>query len=260
VSQGDAAPAPADRFIGERLRAGGEVKDSAFDALLTGRAREKSPRFWTAVEVARTAARWLEAAGATRVLDVGAGVGKFCAVASLTIGHRVWGLERRGALVYEARLLAQRLGAEVVMVEGTLRDVDPSEYDGFYFFNPFGEYVAEEDGRFDDDFPKSVDGYIEDARIVERWLRRLPLGACMVTYNGIGVRIPMSWKVQRSTELAGDMLRLWKKDGVDQSADAWLEVGEELIPATRLAALAKKYGATFADSPLVARLVEPDPG
>jgi len=247
------------RAISDELRAGGSVKDSAFDVLLSDGPRAKSPRFWSSVEVARTAAHWLDAAGVSRVLDVGAGVGKFCSVASLTLGHRVWGLERRGALVYEARLLAQQLGAEVVMLEGTLASVDPSRFDGFYFFNPFGEYVADDDGRFDDEFPRSVDGYIDDARTVERWLRRLPPGACMVTYNGIGTRIPMSWKVERSTQLEGDMLRLWRKDATEQSSDAWLEVGEELVAATRLAALVRKYGEKFQDSPLVARLVEPDP-
>jgi len=206
------------RRIAAELRAGRAVKDLVFDALLPERPRAKSPRFWSSVQVARTAARWLAAAGVERVLDVGAGVGKFCAVASLTVGHRVWGLERRGALVYEARKLAQRLEAEVVMLEGTLAAVEPSRFDGFYFFNPFGEYVADDDGRFDEDFPRSVDGYIDDARTVERWLRRLPPGACMVTYNGIGTRIPMSWKVERSTQLEGDTLRLWRKEPGEQTA------------------------------------------
>lgn len=245
------------RTVGRRLREGAEVSDDDFDALLTERPRARSGAYWSCVEAATTASRLLTDAGATRVLDVGAGVGKFCSIASLVSTHRVWGLERRGQLVYEARRLAQRLGAEVVMTEGTLADVDPLAFDGFYFFNPFAEYVSDDKGRYDDEFPRSFDAYLHDARTVERWLLAAPLGTAMVTYNGLGGRIPSCFAVRHTTRVRDDVMRLWVKTTTVDTTDAFIEIEGELMSASALAAVARGAGKAFSDSPLVAALAQP---
>ncbi len=245
------------RVIGQRLRAGEEVFDEEFDLLLSEQPRARSGAYWSCVEASQTASRLLTRAGATRVLDVGAGVGKFCTIASLTSSHRVWGLERRGGLVFEARQLSQRLGAEVVIQEGTLEDVKPRRFDGFYFFNPFGEYVADDKGRYDAEFPRSFDAYIKDARTVERWLLDAPVGTAMVTYNGLGGRIPACFAVQHTTRVRDDVMRLWVKTTAVNTTEAFVEVEDELITASALVAIAKEGGKGFEDSPLVAALATP---
>ena len=58
------------------------------------------------------------------------------------------------------------------------------------FFNPFGEYVADEEDRYDEVAPRSFQQYIRDARLVERWLLAAPRGTAMVTYNGLGRQNP----------------------------------------------------------------------
>jgi hypothetical protein len=171
----------------------------------------------------------------------------------------VWGLERREALVADARLLARRVGAEVVMTEGVLKDVVASQFDGFYFFNPFAEYVSDDAGRYDPEFPRSFDQYIADARMVERWLLDAPVGTAMVTYNGLGGRIPYCFVVQHTTRVRDDVMRLWVKTGPAVSTEAWVEVEDELVKASRLAAIAKDGGSGFADSPLVRMLTLPLP-
>ncbi len=243
--------------ISALLRNRQEVSDEVFDSLLSELPRKKSRTYWSSVEAAQTASRLLREAGATQVLDAGSGVGKFCAIASLDSSHRVWGVERRGELVFEARRLAQLLGAEVVITEGTLDKVDVSEFDGFYFFNPFGEYVAADEDRYDMGSPRSFDAYIKDARLVERWLRAAPVGTAMVTYNGLGGRIPVSYRVKHTTHVRDDTMRLWVKEKPDTSHEAYIEIEEELITATELARLAKENGAGFADSPLVRELSTP---
>lgn len=243
------------RQIRERLVAHGEVPDSLFDELLSAGPRLRSSRYWSRVEVAQTASRWLTGAGALRVLDVGSGVGKFCAIASLTSGHRVWGVELRGGLALESRTLAQRLGAEVVILDGTLETVDPRRFDGFYFFNPFAEHLFHADEQYDDRFPASVEGFLQDVQLVERWLRAAPLGSAMVTYNGLGGRIPLSWMVEKSTELCGDQLRLWVKRGTDDSADAVIEVDEHLFSASRLASLVRAGDSRLQGNSLLYRLL-----
>jgi predicted RNA methylase len=243
--------------ISALLRRREPVTDEAFDSLLTERPRKKSRTYWSSVEAAQTAARLLREAGATQVLDGGSGVGKFCAIASLDSAHRVWGVERRGELVFESRRLAQTLGAEVVITEGTLDDIDPEPFDGFYFFNPFGEYVAADEDRYDMGSPRSFDAYIRDARLVERWLRAAEVGTAMVTYNGLGGRIPVSYRVRHTTHVRDDTMRLWVKEKVDDSREAFIEIEEELITASELAKLAANNGAGFADSPLVRELSVP---
>ena len=243
--------------ISALLRQRQEVTDEAFDSLLTELPRKKSRTYWSSVEAAQTAARLLREAGATRVLDAGSGVGKFCAIASLDSSHRVWGVERRGELVFEARRLAQLLGAEVVITEGTLDKVDASEFDGFYFFNPFGEYVAADEDRYDLSSPRSFDAYIRDARLVERWLRAAPVGTAMVTYNGLGGRIPVSYRVRHTTHVRDDTMRLWVKEKPDDSREAYIEIEEELMTASQLAKLAQTNGEGFLDSPLVRELSTP---
>ncbi len=245
------------RAVARRLRAGEAVEDEAFDLLLGEQPRARSRQHWSSLEVILAAVEQFTQAGAQRVLDVGAGAGKFCAVASLVTGRRVYGVERRPALVREARELARRLGADVEIDEGTLETVRPRRFDGFYFFNPFGEYVAAEEDRYDADFPRSFAGYVRDARLVERWLLDAAVGTAMVTYNGLGGRIPSCFEVQHAERVRKDVLRLWVKTTPASGTRAVLEVEDELIDADALAALARKGAKGFDDSPLVAALATP---
>ncbi|MDP1824094.1 MAG: class I SAM-dependent methyltransferase [Archangium sp.] len=250
-------PDPLAEEIRTRLTSRQPVSDEQFDQLLPVRPRIRSASYWSSVEVAQTASRWLTEAGAQRVLDVGSGVGKFCSIAALSSSRRVWGVELRPDLALAARQLAQRLGAEVVILDGTLESVDPGRFDAFYFFNPFAEHLAEVHERYDERFPASVDGFINDVRIVERWLRAAPIGTAMVSYNGLGGRIPLSWVVEKSDLVNGDHLRLWVKRGLDDSNDAIIEVNEYLLPASRLASLIHGGDPRVKGNSLVARLVSP---
>jgi len=246
------------RRVEQVLRRGGWVEDRYFDRLLSDAMQAKSGSFWSSVHVAQKAAKWLLAAGATKVLDVGAGVGKFCAVASLTTGQRYWGVEQRGALVVEARKLAQALKAEVVMLEGGLSVVEPQHFDGFYVYNPFAEHICDKYERIDDSLLCSADDYLRDARTVERWLNAAKVGTAMVTYNGLGGRIPSSWRCEREERLGGNMMRLWVKRSEDPGTDAFIEVEDRLVPASVLAQLVKRAPRVSIEDALVARLVEPE--
>jgi SAM-dependent methyltransferase len=230
------------------------VLDGRFDELLPPRPRLRSIHYWSSVEVAQTASRWLTAAGATRVLDVGSGVGKFCAIASLTSSRRVWGVELRPDLILASRKLAQRLSAEVVILEDPLDQLQAGQFDGFYFFNPFAEHLSELHERYDEHFPGSVEGFLRDVRTVERWLRAAPPGSAMVSYNGLGGRIPLSWTVEKSMVLGGDHLRLWIKRGIDDSNDALIEVSDYIVPASGLARMARSGDPRVKSDTLLARL------
>lgn len=245
---------PAEK-IAHDLRHGLPVDDETFDTLLisdTSKVRSRS--FWTPVAAAQKASALFKEAGSQRILDVGSGSGKFCSIASLTLDHRVWGLERRGTLVLEARTLAQSLGAEVVIIEGTLETIDPRRFDGFYFFNPFGEYVADDDDRYDQDFPRSFKAYVRDARRIEKWMRAAPVGTAMITHHGLGGRIPASFAVRATERFGKGIMRLWVKERADDGGQAFFEIEDELVSTEELTALANSPEA----EPLVAALSRPD--
>jgi SAM-dependent methyltransferase len=239
-------------LLGRRLRAHEVVSDEAFDLLLGETPRRRSRSYWSSVKACQVAAQLFREAGASRVLDGGSGAGKFCAIASLDLGQKVFGVERRESLVLEARRLATSLGAEVEITHGRLDDVDAARFDGFYFFNPFGEYVADEEDRYDAEAPRSFEQYVRDARLVEGWLRAAPVGTAMVTYNGLGGRIPVSFRPKETTHVRSDTMRLWVKEAFDTSHEAFIEIEEELITASELAALARS--GELEDNPLVLEL------
>src|SRR5258708_7840111 len=85
--------------------------DGAFDAVYDDGIRALSEQHWTPVAVAERAARLLALAGARRILDVGAGAGKFCIVGALCTGAEFVGVERREGLVRVARRAASDLRA-----------------------------------------------------------------------------------------------------------------------------------------------------
>lgn len=231
-------------WVAERLRSGAHVSDAAFDALLPTPLRRGSLTWWTPVQVALTAAGWLAEAGAQRVIDVGAGLGKFCAIAALRTQRAVVGVEHRAPLVAAGQALASALRAEVELVQGGLEAVQPQRFDAFYFYNPFAENLCEGDERFDTQVPLSFERYLADVNRVEGWLRACPVGTVMVTYNGLGGRIPLSWSVKREQPLGVDRLRLWVKGARDAAADddeALIEVDAELVTTRRLKQLMREW-------------------
>lgn len=128
---------------GARLRAGEPISDEEFDAVYSSEVRSLSLRHWTPVSVARRAAYLLTGlGGATHILDVGAGPGKFCIVGALSTTAHFVGVEHRRRLVEVAQMAAVRFGADRAhVVHANLLDFDCRTFDGFYFYNPFREQL-----------------------------------------------------------------------------------------------------------------------
>ena len=115
--------------------------DRDFDLFFSKEARKLSRTHWTPVAVAAQAALFLTAGKAgARILDVGAGVGKFCFIgAARTSGH-FCGVERHPALVDEAKGLARaHNAARVKFLAGDVLATDWRAFDGLYLCNPYGE-------------------------------------------------------------------------------------------------------------------------
>jgi SAM-dependent methyltransferase len=202
---------PPNHEVPEGLRNGKHVRDATFDLVYPEIVRRVSSRFWTPIEVARTAARWLAAEGARSVLDVGSGPGKFCIVAGLTTDLQLTGLEQRQELVDVARAASEAYGACTEFRLGTLETLDPAAFDAFYLFNPFGENLYPPEEQFDGRPELSALRYSHDLSIFEHWLDHARVGTCMATYHGFGGRIPNTYELVRSLPKGSDRVRLWKK-------------------------------------------------
>lgn len=195
-----------------RLRAGKKVSDKEFDAVYGERERAISFRHWTPVTVACQAARWLTGMGATRILDVGAGVGKFCLVGALTTAAHFSGVERRANLVEIARSAAARFGVErTTFAHANIVTFDSDPFDGFYIYNPFQEHLDFDPVPIDHDVELSRDLFATYVASTTAKLIRAPVGTAVVTFNGLGGPIPSQYRRVRTDRLFDAELALWIK-------------------------------------------------
>jgi SAM-dependent methyltransferase len=187
--------------------------DLTFDAVYPEAVRRVSARFWTPVDVARRAANLFAGVGARRVLDVGAGVGKFALVAAAVAPElQVLGVEQRPHLVEVARRARSRLNvANARFRVGDATTIPWNSFDGIYFFNPFEENLFAADERIDDLVILDESRFMRDVLRVDRELRRAPIGTAIVTYHGSGARLPACYELDRSEPAGSDHLRLWLK-------------------------------------------------
>lgn len=199
--------------------------DESFDALLPQYERARSQQYWTPIAVAARAASSLANHGAKRVLDVGCGPGKFCLVAGRAQPQvEFHGIEQRRRLVRLGRALSRRLFVpNVRFTRGDATHAEWTEYDGFYFFNPFAENLFERPERFDDRPALSKRRYGTELLLAECMLGHACVGTVVVTYHGLGGAIPSSYELVRDEPAGTDRLRTWIQRSQQQQSWAWLE-------------------------------------
>jgi SAM-dependent methyltransferase len=202
--------------------------DGAFDAYYGGRADELGYHYWTPIGVATRVAHLLRRLGSRRVLDVGAGPGKFCVAAAATCPTMTFtGVEQREELVTLASAAARNLGlGNVELVHGDVFDVDWESYDALYFFNPFGENLYVHPGdRFDDKVELSGARFIREIRRAEAALEGLREGTILVTYHGFGGAIPGSFDLLKEEPFGIRALRVWIKTArYNPRSECWREL------------------------------------
>jgi hypothetical protein len=189
------------------------ITDESFDDRIPLRWRQHALLYFTPVHVARRAAQLLVDKPGQCILDVGAGVGKFCIVGAAALPEGVFvGIERRRPLVRVAERLALEYEVRnVAFLHGDATEIDWSAFDAFYFYNPFAEYL-----RTTTPLDDSLELDPESFRFYVRWVSsRLAVarvGTRVVTYHGFG-GVPPRGYVLRASELIGtDRLELWIKE------------------------------------------------
>jgi predicted RNA methylase len=144
------------------------------------------------------------------VLDIGAGIAKFCIVAAATVDAEIRGIEHRPHFVEVGRAAAKKVGVNVRLNHGTLADEDPRDVDGIYLFNPFAENLCERQDHLDDTVDLSEARFWRDVAETEGFLRAARAGTRLVTYCGWGGEIPDDYALSRRERRSGT-LELWVK-------------------------------------------------
>lgn len=175
-------------------------------------------------------AQLLSELGARRVLDVGAGPGKFCVVgAACAPNLQFVGVEQRPHLV----AVAERLAREVRTPNATfcLGDVTRtswSDFDALYVFNSFAENIFSAVDWFDDTVELSRVRYVADVLVVAHKLAELPEGTFLLTYHGLGGPIPDAYRHLHVESAGTGWLHVWRHEGRASSETFWLEDDDDI--------------------------------
>lgn len=184
--------------------------DAAFDALYPIYISSLSAIHWTPLEVAAKAAVFLAPDEQARVLDIGAGVGKFCiAGAHFAPGHFT-GIEQRANFVKAGNKVARQLGMERVSLQhGNFMETDLRAYTGIYFYNSFHENIVHDDA-LDEKIELSSELYERYTDHLLHELKQMPVGTRLATYWLSIPEIPACYRERGS--YFNDLLKLWIKE------------------------------------------------
>jgi predicted RNA methylase len=197
--------------LGDALRRRAPVSDAEFDQVFPDELRDRSHLHWTPVAVAMRAAELLAPSPASRVLDVGAGVGKLCVIGALVTGAMWWGVEQDAVQVSAAKHAAWTLDAtrRTRFVHGDGSRLAWDDFDALYFYNPFSSIMLAPHASA---FVRYATIHATLRRIEQRLAAARP-GTRVVTFHGFGGKWPAGY-TRTSREPAGDdALELWIRDG-----------------------------------------------
>ncbi|TDQ72230.1 methyltransferase domain-containing protein [Sphingobacterium yanglingense] len=196
-------------MIFKTLRANIAVADSTFDELYPLHIRELADRHWTPVAVAKLAAEYLVQEPNNKVLDIGAGVGKFCLVGAACTDGMFYGVEQRESLTKLSKEIAEKYEIQnVEFIHANMAEITFSDYDAFYFYNSFYENI-DTSCPIDEQVPIDKNLYRVYTRFLKNELDQLPIGTRLATYWGGWNEIPRSFELDGSA--CNGLLNFWKK-------------------------------------------------
>jgi SAM-dependent methyltransferase len=184
--------------------------DMEFNALYPRSIQALAKNHWTALPIAKKAARFLAGDGHARVLDIGSGVGKFClAAAYYTPNAFYFGVEQRKSLIRHAEAAKSKLHIEnVSFINGNFTQLDLRKYDHFYFYNAFYENLVGTD-KIDDSIAYSGELYNYYNRYLFRQLQQKPKGTRLCTLCSLENEIPPDFQ-DIGSEM-NELLKFWVK-------------------------------------------------
>jgi hypothetical protein len=199
--------------LASSMRRGEQPRDREFDRFLPKRLRALSDRYWTPLAVVACAARWLDELGVRTVVDVGSGTGKFCIAGAMMTRCHFLGVEQRPHLVAASQVMAKLYGVQdrVCFLHETFGEHVPPAADAYYFFNPYGENRFGSESWLDGSVELSEERFFRDVASTRHWLSVAPPRTYVLTYNGLGGRLPGCYVPVRTARGLPCALQLWRK-------------------------------------------------
>lgn len=172
--------------------------------------RRLASQHWTPLHVVKLVTDYLVDRPEARILDIGSGIGKFClSAAYYQPGAFFYGVEQRSNLVECAQAAQRRLDLNnVQFYHGNFTRLNLSNYNHFYFFNPFYENLNNTD-KIDDTIAFSAELYHYYNRYLYKQLEYMPTGTRLATFHSLGNEIPPAF--QLADAHMDDMLKFWIK-------------------------------------------------
>ncbi len=180
-----------------------------FDLLLDEPARRASAVHWTPTQVCHRAAELLALQPDETLLDVGSGVGKFCVLGALVSEGRYVGVEQRAGLVEQSRALATRLCSSATFIHADAFALDWHVYPALYFYNPFDEARFAASNQIDAALPPGA--FDQLVMRTQTRLAELANGTRVLTFHGIGGKMPEAYLRTFHERIADGDLELWVK-------------------------------------------------
>ena len=184
--------------------------DAEFDSLFPIYIQKLSGIHWTPLNVASVVAKFLAPNASARIIDIGAGVGKFCIAGSLYSKGTYTGIEQRKNFVTIGNKVIKQLGLQnVSLVFGNFTELDLSPYTGIYFYNSFHENLVFSDS-LDEKVELSTELFELYSAHLAKQLEAMPIGTRLATFWLSVTEIPGCYKMQESH--FNNLVKLWIKE------------------------------------------------
>jgi Methyltransferase domain len=193
----------------KHIQADLEVTDSEFDKIYPKKIKAVSEIHFTPVSIAKMAAAYLAENSGTKVLDVGAGAGKFCMIGAACTKGYFYGVEQRKNLCSMAKRISNHYHLDnVAFINENIINIEFKAFDAFYFFNAFYENVSLL-GAIDTKIALDKQLYYDYSYYVRDQLAEMPIGTKLVTFHSFLKEIPDNYQVQFTS--FDEKLKFWKK-------------------------------------------------
>lgn len=179
--------------------------DARLEALFPPHVRRMGALHWTPTPAIKKAVKLLDVGEGDTVLDVGAGPGRFCVVASLLSPATFVGVEKSPGLVEVARACALACGTPRVRFEqGDVLERSWEPFTGVYLYNPFEGPMFGNTGEGEPTREESAQ------RTVHR-LAEMRAGTRVVRLNPFGAELPQGFVRAWSGGVGTGTLELWRR-------------------------------------------------
>lgn len=184
-----------------------QLTEENFNSFLPEHLQLASKVFFTPIRTARIASQWLTEDGKKSILDIGAGVGKFCVTGALQNNSLYCGVEYRKSLAQLGnKIIANYKISNAIVLHGDIIDFDFLNFDAFYMYNPFYENLLF-GSRLNNEVELNGSLYGYYMKYTEHQLDSTRPGTRLVTYHGNNFEVPDSFKKMRESE--NGLIKLW---------------------------------------------------